>query len=474
MTNRWVLRGVWVLAISGCAVGPDYQKPPVTAPTAWKTPQTAAIWKEATPRDTQSRGKWWEIFADAELNALEEQALAHNQEVQVALARVMRAKAATRQVEADWQPILSAAPSYEHYQRTRSNFGGSGTFGGDSYRIPFDLSYELDLWGKVRRSFEAAQAESEAGQAAYHAVLLTLTAEVARHYLFIRALDTEWEVVQRTLDLRRRALDLVTKRLQAGVVNELDVARAKTELATVESDAVDLQRRRAEFENTLAVLCGQLPEAFSVAAKPLVLVPPAVPVGLPSALLERRPDVAEAERAMAAANARIGVAVSGYFPAIRLTGAGGVESAEVDMLFDEDSYFWSLGPSLAIPLFAGGRNQARVQAARAQYDEAVARYRQQVLVAFREVEDALINLRLRAEQAETHQRVLDAARETAQLSHTRYTQGIINYLEVVDAERSQLQAEREAVNILNQRLLATVLLVKALGGSWGDPQLPKQ
>ena len=460
------LAALFLIAAAGCAIGPAYHRPVVETPAAWKNEQDPSLWKQAEPSDHAPRGMWWEIFGDAELNELMARTLAKNNDAQAALARVTQAKALARQATADWLPSANVTPAFDHFQRTRASFGGSGTFAGDTYSVPFDLSYEVDLWGRVRRSFEAASADAQAREAAYHSVLLSLTAETARLYLLARSLDSEIDILERTTGLRQESLDMASKRAEAGVVNELDVARAKTELAAAQAEAIDLHRRRAEIENALAVICGETASTFSLPPRPLTLDLPGVPAGLPSALLERRPDVAEAERAMAAANARIGVAKAAFFPTVSLTGAGGFESADVDALFDKDSRFWSIGPSISIPLFAGGRSKANLQATQASYDEAVAQYRQRVLTAFQEVEDALVNLRLRADQAEANARLLESARDSVRLSKARYDQGLVNYLEFVDAERSRLAAERTAVTLLSQRLVSTVLLIKAIGGGW--------
>ncbi len=472
MKRRRLFFGLLLLCAAGCAIGPGYQRPAVEAPAAWKASESSVNWKEASPNDAVPTGEWWVIFGDTELNELQTKALAANLDIQAAFARVTQARAVARQAVAGGLPSVEATPAYSHYQRTRSSFGGSGTFAGDTYQIPFDISYELDLWGRVRRGFEAAHAQAQASEAAYRTVLLSLRAEVARAYFLLRTFDSEMQTLEQAISLRRDALDLVTQRMQAGIVNELDVARAKTELASAEENAIDLRRRRAELENGLAVLCGEPASSFSLPVRPLLLEIPQVPAGLPSELLERRPDVAKAERELMAANARIGVAMAAFFPVVRLTGSGGFESAEIDSLFEQDSRTWSLGPSVSIPLFSGGRAKSNLQAAKAQFEEVAALYRQQVLVAFCEVEDALVNLRLRAEQAQTHQRALDSSRQAAELSSTRYKQGLVNYLEVVDAERSRLQAEREAVNLLSYRLVSTVLLIKALGGSWEPASAP--
>ena len=462
------------LFLGGCAVGPGYARPKTPTPVSWKGRATAETssdvagrWKEVAPHDAEERGRWWEAFADSTLNGLEEQALRSNQTLQGVAAGVLRARAVARITAADWLPSVDASGTYTHALRSLSSFGGVGSINTDTFSTPIDLSYELDLWGRVRRSFEAARAEAQASEAAFRTALLTLTADVATNFVVLRELDAERDILGQTVTLREQALQLVEQRAAAGVVSQVDVARVRTEVASAESELLDVTRRRAEFENALALLCGQTASDFSVARVALAMTPPPIPAGLPSQLLERRPDIAEAERQMAAASARIGIAQAAFFPVVRLTGSGGYVSTELSEVFSWDNHVWSLGPSISVPLFAGGRHVAGVKAAQAQYQEAVANYRQRVLVVFKDVEDALANLQLRAGQSEAQGRALASAREAATLSMARYGQGLVSFLEVVDAERSRLQAERAATQVLSQRLLSTVLLIKALGGSWG-------
>jgi len=469
LRNRSLLLSAAVL-LSGCAMGPNYQRPSVEMPTEWKTAADSVQWKEAAPRDQVPRGAWWEIFGDAELNRLEMQAVQANQDLRAAAARVTRARAIARVSQAEFLPTVDLDPSYERFRRSLSSIGaGNAGFENSTIRVPLDLSYELDLWGRVRRSFESVLAEAQAGEAAYHTMLLTLTVDVAQNYFALLALDSEEAIFREMVALRRDALELVRSRLDAGLVGDLDLARAQSELSSAEAEAMDVARRRAEFENALAVLCGQPASNFRLPPGSLEIQPPALSPSIPSELLERRPDVAEAERRMVSANARIGVAQTAFFPVVRLTAAGGYENSHLEDLFEWDSRVWSVGPSVSLPIFAGGRNRANLKAARARYDETVAAYRQKVLIAVGEAEDALVSLRLRAEQADAQERVAASARQAAALSSARYREGLVSYLEVVDAERQRLQAERGVVQILNQRLISTTLLVKALGGGWDLP-----
>jgi multidrug efflux system outer membrane protein len=337
--------------------------------------------------------------------------------------------------------------------------------------VPLDFSYEIDIWGRVRRGFEASRANAQAQLAAYQNVLLTLQADVAQSYFALRAIDAEINTVNATIELRKEQLNLNRGRFEGGIGNELDVARAETELATTEFDLAQLKRRRVEFENALALLLGEFPSNFKIAALPSdnprwnELVPE-IPSGLPSELLERRPDVAQAERELAAANARIGVAKAAYFPVVTLTGTGGYMSAEFNSLFDWDSRIWSFGPSISLPIFAQARNRSNVRRTRAAFDEAAARYRQQVLVAFGDVENALAGIKFLAEQAVAQERALASSKRAETLARQRYESGISSYLEVIDANRGTLAAQRTIAQLTAQRLIQTTQLIKSLGGGW--------
>jgi multidrug efflux system outer membrane protein len=450
-------------------MGPDYRRPEAPISAAWKdTPYVAGstMWQEAQPQDAAARGAWWEVFNDPALNVLAVQAVQANQTVQIALAQLARARAVARLPKADLLPTVDLNPSYSHFQRTLSSFGGAGSLTDDTFSLPLDLSYEVDLWGKVRRSSEAARAEAQASQAAYESILLSVTAEVARTHFLLRALDAELEAIRKTVELRRQAQQLIAQRFDAGLVSRLEVARVAAEVKTAEAEAFDVERRRAELEHALAVLCGRPASGFSVPPVSLDADPPVVPAGIPSRMLERRPDIAEAERQMAATNARIGVAKAAAFPVLMLTGSAGWQANKLEDVITADSAVWSIGPSLSIPVFAGGRNQANVEAARADFDRTTAEYRHRVLVAFQEVEDSLAAIRLLASQQLAHSEVVDASRQAASLSFDRFTQGLISFLDVVDAERTRLDAERRAAQISGQRMAATILLIKALGGSW--------
>jgi multidrug efflux system outer membrane protein len=460
--------------LASCAAGPDYERPGAETPAGWKEP---GPWKEAAPRDAISKGSWWELFGDPLLNDLEARAAAANLDLKAAVARVSQARAIARLTESQFYPTISLDPSAARTRyaadRPLAPTSPHSAYTTNDFRIPVDLSYEIDVWGRVRRSSEAATAMAEASVAGYETVRLTLHADVAASYFALRSIDSERSVLRRTLELRREALRLAQTRLRLGAGNELDVSRAETELTTAEAESIGLERRRAEIEHALAVLTGRPPADLSVPEKPLDLAPPAIPPGLPSELLERRPDVAEAERRMAASNAEIGIATAAYYPSFRLTATGGFESSDLSSLFGWKNYIWSLGAAAAGALFQGGATTADVERARGRYEESVAVYRLRLLVAFQEVEDGLSGLRVLSQQAEAQSRAMASARRTADLSTTRYNAGLVSYLEVVDAERTALQSELLATQIQGQRLVTSVFLVKALGGGWQDSAINK-
>jgi len=453
------------LAVTGCASGPAYVRPEVEISPAYRE---GAPWKEASPADDLPKGPWWEIFGDGELNSLEERARAANQDLKAAAARIEQARANVRGVDAGRLPSISLNPSAER-RRTADDLSPSGRAQvTTTLRAPLDMSYELDLFGRVKRSVEAARSELEASQADYENLLLSLQAEVADTYIALRTLDSEVQLLERTLKLRGKNYELVKTLYENGQVSRLDLARAQSELASASADMAAASRLRAAREHSLAVLVGENPSVFSLLPRALELTGtiPSVSPGLPSSLLERRPDIAAAERRLMAANSRIGVAEAVFFPSISLTGSAGFASDEIGTLFQWENRTWALGPFLSLPLFDGGRNQAGLNLARARWEEAVAKYRQQILVAFSEVEDALSDLRFLSTQFDALKQAVASARQAADLTDKRYRAGRVSYLEVVVSERTALAAEVLAVRALGQRLQTSVILVKALGGGW--------
>jgi len=465
---RAALPLISAVMLAGCAVGPDYHRPPPpAAPADWKA---GSPWKPGQPRDAEIKPGFWEIFDDAVLTGLEQQATTNSPDLRAAFQRVEQARAVARITRADLFPGLSFDPNGNrtHYSAKRTAEPGSSPVGytGNEFFLPLDLSYEIDLWGRVRRSFRAAREQAQASAASYQNLMLSLQAEVAQTYFMIRSIDLDRHVVGEAIELRKKNLALVESLHQGGADSAVDVAQAETELSSAEADLIGLQLRRAQLENALAVLCGQPPANFSLAETTRTYRPPPIPIGLPGDLLERRPDVAEAERSMAAASEGIGIAKAAFFPAIRLTGNAGTESVELKDLFSWDSRAWSIGPGISFPLFEGGRNRAGVNRAQAAYREAVEQYRSRVLNAFHEVEDGLIGLRLLKDQFQAQMRAVDGAKKVAELSAVRYKEGLASYFEVVLAERTVLDNEISAYQLNGQSMVTTVQLVKALGGGW--------
>ncbi|WP_407642451.1 efflux transporter outer membrane subunit [Caballeronia arvi] len=469
-----------LMLVAGCSLAPTYEKPDVNAPSAYKeTPalqaSEAGRWKTAQPSEEMLRGEWWTIFGDATLNDLEKQAQDANQNLKAAAARVKEARGINQSARAGLFPTLDAGfgPTREKFSPASQFLPPDGNVPAQTlWRAQASVSYEVDLFGRVSNTVQAANADTQQSEALFRSVQLALQADVAQNYFNLRELDAEADVYTRTVQLREEALKLVQKRFNEGDISELDLARAKSELATARSEAMTVQRLRAASEHSLAVLLGKAPAEFAMAADPLRPVTIRVPPGLPSALLERRPDVAAAERAMAAANARIGVAKAAFFPSLTLTGSGGFESATLGDLFKWSSRTFLLGPfagtALNIPIFDGGRRKGNLANARAIYEEDVASYRQQVLVAFREVEDNLSDLRILEDQTATQDDAVKASVRAAQLSRTQYTEGAVNYLDVIDAERTVLQTQRSSVQLRGAQAISTVNLIRALGGGWGD------
>jgi multidrug efflux pump len=456
-------------------VGPDYKTPSNSVPANYKAAELGN-WKEGRPLDNVPKGNWWEIFGDTNLNTLETQAVAANQQLKAAIARVDEARSTARIARGELLPSLSFDPNYTRQRYSPNANPSFGNLTANTFSTPLDLSYEVDLWGRVRRSFQSARADAQASLAEFYNVLLTLNSDVAQNYFSLRSLDAEIATVASTVDLRHEQVRLVRSRLEGGIGSELDVAQAETELATTEAEVAALAQRRDQLENAIAILVGENPANFKLAALENANVnwnpsPPEIPAGLPADLLERRPDVSQAERQLASANAKIGVAKAAFFPVLTLTGSGGYLSGDVSSLFNWESRTWSIGPSLSLPIFAGGRNQANYQRSQAAFAEAAALYREQVLVAFGDVENSLSGIRHLADQSEAQTRAVKNARRAADLASDRYRSGIVAYIEVVDASRDTLSAERANAQLAGQRLIAAVQLIKALGGGWSESQI---
>lgn len=451
-----------VLATS-CKLGPDYVRPKVEAPEAWR-------WKTAEPKDHVPRGEWWKVFNDPALDELQAKAAADNLDLQAAVQRVEQARATARVSRSDFYPTLDGKASWARY-RTSGNAPSPVPFPVPSFTqsqwtVPFDLSYEVDLWGKVKRSFESSQQLALSTVAAQQTVLLGLQADVALNYFELQSLDREIELLNRAIELRKEALKIFEQRLKAGIGSDFEVQRAKVEVATAEADLSAAQRNRAAHVNTLALLCGTVSSKFDVQATAGAAKIPQIAPDLPSSLLERRPDIAQAEREMASKLAQIGIAQSASFPSIHLTASGGYLSGDLTDLFDWNSRTWTLGPGVSLPIFAGGRNKANLERTRAVYEESVLNYKQRILVAFKEVEDSLSSLQFLSGEAKSRTEAAQAATSAAKLSLDRYSAGSINFLEVIDSENARLVNELARVRVANEQVLGTVRLIKALGGGW--------
>lgn len=478
MKIRSGIFGFALAALAGCSVGPNYHRPAALKsqplPAAFENVTTNSTntveWKVAEPSAHLPRGEWWKTFDDAELDRLETLATADNQDLAAAVARFDEARAQVGAARADFYPQLALQPGATR-QRTSFNTPVKGTAADTSYTyntfsVPLDLNWELDLFGRIRRQSEAARANFVASADDVESVRVALQAEVAADYFSLRALDAERKLVADTVETYRRSLELTQNRRKGGIVSDLDVSQAETQLRSTEAEVPALDLQRANLLHALATLCGQPATGFHLDPAPLADVAPKVPVSIPSELLERRPDVAAAERRMAAANADIGVAKSAFYPRVFLSGAAGFQSVGTDTLFDWPSRLWSLGPSVTLPIFTGGRNRAQLAVARARYDQTVAAYRQSVLTAFQEVEDQLAARNLVAEQLTAHSAALAASQRTLAIANNRYKAGLVTYLEVASAQNVALENERAVVQLEGQRLMAEVGLVRALGGGW--------
>ena len=468
------LIGLSVCALlGGCTVGPKYQRATAPVPAKWDVSEP---WRESAPKDGVAKGEWWSVFHDDELSALEKQALDANQTIKVSAARLEQARASAAVQIATQFPNLAVAPSAER-QRISGNRPPNSSFPvisavtQNSYSLPFAAGYEVDLFGRRRRSIEAAQASYQASAADLENVRLVITAELAGDYFTLRQLDTEIGILNRTVETLQKGLQLVDSRHKGGVASGLDVAQEETLLDTTRTQAILLQQQRKQFEDAIAVLAGKPAPDFHLANGELKDVPLALDAGLPSDLLERRPDIAEAERQMAIANAQIGIARAAYYPSLNLFANGGWQAADIAKLVNVQSTFWAVGASVAESIFTGGARRAQVQFANAGYDASVAAYRDSVLNAFREVQDDVTGLTVLDQANQSQLQAVDAARRTLDIASSRYTGGLVSYLDVVNAQQNLLNNEQELAVIHGQRLVTSVLLIKALGGGWDASSL---
>ena len=458
---------------AGCAVGPNYKRPSAPSTAKW---DVAEPWRESAPKDSLPKGQWWTIFHDQDLDTLETQALSANQTLKISIAHLEQARAVAAIQVSTLFPTLSTSPTAE-----RQRFSGNRPTNGipvtlrpatqNTFVVPFTVSYEVDLFGRRRRSIEAAEAAYQANAADVENVRLLVTAQLAGDYFNLRELDSELKILTGTVEALQKGLDLVNSRHKGGVASGLDVAQEETLLNTTRTQAILLQQQRKLFEDAIATLVGQPAPDFHIASRVLIAEPPSLDAGLPSDLLERRPDIAEAERQMAVANAQIGVAQAAYYPALNIFGQGGWQAADIAKLANAGSAFWALGANVAQGIFTGGARRAQVQFARGGYDANVAFYRQTVLSAFQEVQDEITGLTVLIQAQQSQQQAVDAARRTLDISTSRYSGGLVSYLDVVTAQRDLLADQQQLAVIQGQRLVSSVLLVKALGGGWDASSL---
>jgi NodT family efflux transporter outer membrane factor (OMF) lipoprotein len=469
---------------AGCTVGPKYHKPPVDAPAAYKELTPADLsktdgWKVAQPQDNVLHGKWWEMYNDPQLNALEEKVLISNQNIQSAMASYMAARALVKQARSQLFPNVSVGPSIMN-ERTLGFAGTSGSTASPTassasftaYSLPFDATWVPDLWGRVRNQVRANTAAAQASAADLENVRLTAQAEVAVDYYELRGEDDLKQLLDSTVVAYQQSLDLTKVLYQTGIDSDESVAQAETQLESTQALDTNIGILRSQYEHAIAMLTGQAPSTFSIAAEPLKSNPPATPFGVPSQLLERRPDIASNERLMEQANAQIGVAYAAYYPTLTLGGSVGLSTTHIADWFTWPSRVWSVGPSLSETIYDGGLRRATLMQYRAQYDETVANYRQTVLAAFQQVEDNLAALRILSDEIQQQDTAVNSAQRNLKIATDRYKLGIDPYLNVITAQTTLLTNQQTAVNLRMQQMTASVQLIEALGGGWDASQIP--
>jgi NodT family efflux transporter outer membrane factor (OMF) lipoprotein len=479
MARRSVRRLGFIVAIlvvaAGCTVGPRYVRPDVITPPAYKEMEG---WKTAQPADAVLHGAWWEMFGDPQLAELEAQVVVTNQTLRAAEAQFRQARAIVQAARSAYFPTLTIGIGYTRSRQPALVSGGSGatvaamTSEHSTFILPLDASWEPDLWGRVRRSVESTGASAQATAADVETSRLSLQAELATDYFLLRELDGQKQILDRAAAAFETSLRLTQDRFGGGVASRTDVVQAETQLRTTQAQAIDVGVQRAQLEHAIALLIGRPASTFSLPAMALRTAPPAVPVGLPSHLLERRPDIAGAERRVAAANAQIGVAQAAFYPTVTLSASAGLQSAGLAQWLAWPSRFWSVGPGITQTVLDGGLRRAQKAQAVAAYEGTVASYREAVLGAFGEVEDNLAALRILAEEAQVQEGAVAAARESVTLTTDQYRGGTVSYLDVIVTQTALLTNERTALDILGRRLNASVLLIKALGGGWDASSLP--
>jgi NodT family efflux transporter outer membrane factor (OMF) lipoprotein len=469
------------LLLAGCNVGPKYISPTMTAPSAYKeSPEQfkeANGWTVAQPQDATLRGKWWEIYSEPELNALEEQLNIDNQNIRQAFENFMEARALVREARSHYFPTVSVGGSYTR-SRASSNVGSASSTGGTGgqqsqlFSLPGDISWEPDLWDKVRNTVRASQYTAQLTAADLENERLTEQASLAQYFFEIRGQDALQQILNGTVEADKKALEVVRAAYDTGVADQISVVEAQTTLESAQSAAINIGIARAQYEHAIAMLIGKPASAFSIPVKPRTSAPPPIPVGLPSQLLERRPDVAAAERNMAAANAQIGIAYAAYYPALTLSATGGMESSAIKNLLKWPSRFWSVGPSISETVYDGGLRRATVNQYIATYNADLAAYRQSVLIAFQQVEDSLAAVRILSQQVRFQQEAVNSSQMFLKLELGRYETGIDPYIDVIIAQTTLLSNQQALTNLQVQEMTASVQLIESLGGGWDRSQLP--
>lgn len=464
---RWLGLGLCAVFLSACAVGPDYKKPEMATPAQFKQ---AEGWRQAAPSDALARGAWWELYGDAQLNGLVEKLNSSNQTVAQFEAQYRQAKALVRSARGAFFPTLDLSASKNRSSQGTGSSSSSLTSSSsgirDTYSTQLGVSWEADVWGKLRRGLEADKASAQASLADLASMQLSLQSELVQNYLQLRVIDEQKRLLESTVEAYQRSLTMTQNQYRAGISGKDAVAQAQTQLKTTQADLIDLIWQRAQFENAIAVLMGQAPADFNLAATTVIPALPQIPLELPSQLLERRPDIAAAERSVMAANANIGVAKAAYYPDLTLSMNGGYSSSTFTNWISLPNRFWSVGPQLAMTLFDGGQRSAEVDRTEAVYDQTVAQYRQTVLNGFQEVENYLVQLKVYEDEAGVRTEALMSARESLRLTNNQYKAGLIAYLDVVNVQTTALSNERSVLTLLQSRLIASVQLIAALGGGW--------
>lgn len=479
MRRRLTVLAVALSAI-GCTVGPTYHRPPIAGVPAFKEAPPAG-WKEAQPNEAIPRGRWWEMYNETQLNELASKIDVSNQNVIAAMARYRQAHDQVGIARASLFPTVTATPSvvFTRGSSTSSrgeiisaNTSSTGVGTRVNYAMPVDISYQADIWGNIRRSVAANADLAQASAADLENAKLAFQSQLAQIYFELHGLDADADLLRRTVALYEQSLQLTEDRFAAGIASGADVAQAKTQLESTRAQLIDVGVGRAQFEHAIATLIGETPASVSISPKLVTTPPPVIPLGLPSTLMERRPDVTAMERAVAAANEQIGVAKAAYFPVLTLSGTGGFVATRLAEWFTLPSRFWAVGPQLAATLFDGGRRHEQVEISEAAYDESVANYRQTVLTAFQQVEDQLSSLRILEQESAAEAEAVKAAQESVDIVTLQYTAGTTDYLQVIVSQAALLQSQRQVIDILTRRLTASVLLIEALGGGWDASQLP--